>query len=998
MQFLSSCRGPAMQCLLMLAALAVFSPGLAQAQSVVSGQVVDAANLRPLPGAQVAVQGSNRGTLTDGNGRFRVEVEQASVTLNVTFIGYRSETVSATVGTDVRVQLSQQAVALDAIVVTGTPGGTQRRALGHDVARVSATEIREVSPRVDVQGVLRGGSTGVYVSTSTGNVGGGEQMRLRGLSSISLNSVPLIYVDGVRVSNARGGSTGSTRDVQPSLRLNDISPDEIESIEVIKGPSAATLYGTEASAGVIQIITKRGSSGAPVFEAGVEYGANYYRDPEGRLDWNYQINPTTRELTRWHPVLSDPNHAFQNGPILNYNLGVGGGTDRIKYHLSGSGGSEEGYVDWNTQTRGNLRGNLDALLSDNLNLAFSSGVVRSNTRFPMPMLPYGYTGSWHWGHALRTANDGHYTLRPSDERKIENRSRLARSMWSLTLNHEPREWLRHRLTFGEDRTHEIADLLIERQPEGAQHPAFGGLGLGQKTREVEEGIYISAEYSASASFDVTPSLAGSTSAGFQHYRNSREREYLFGREFAAPGLTVLDAASQSVARGTFLESASVGMYVQQELSWQNRIFVTGAVRLDDNSAFGSEFDAAIYPKLSFSWVMHEEEWWRLNFLENFRLRGAWGQAGRQPDLFAGVSLYDPVTGPGGSPAVRPGPVGNSTLGPEVGDEIEVGFDAGALNDRLSVTFNFYNQRTIDALMLVPISMATGFTSNRWENIGEVSNRGIELQVNAGLVESRSLNWDMGVSLTTNRNRLVDLGGVAPSSGTARLVEGEPIRVFYSAKPSGGEWVGHPDPAQGGRPANVMCELADGTTEDCTARYIPSRHAVSYGKNSDPTYFGAVNSSLTLFNNLRLFAQANYEGGHINWGCRIGCSFGFFRLVQGITGDPNNGIAPDPQIYWAGQWLGVSDWPSNYDATHVRLQTLSATYTLPSSITSRMGVSNASLQVAGNNLALWMKQTETGTRLIVEPVASQLSASEGGAAGAFGFYPGSKIVTSLRLRF
>jgi len=295
-------------------------------------------------------------------------------------------------------------------------------------------------------------------------------------------------------------------------------------------------------------------------------------------------------------------------------------------------------------------------------------------------------------------------------------------------------------------------------------------------------------------------------------------------------------------------------------------------------------------------------------------------------------------------------------------------------------------------------MASGFTSNRWENIGEISNRGVELQVNGGLVQSRNMNWDLGVSLTTNRNRLVDLGGVPPSGVTSRLVEGERVGVFYSAKPSGGEWVGHPDPAQGGRPANVMCELADGTTDDCTTQFIPARHRVSYGKTHDPSYFGAVNSSLTLFNNLRLFAQANYEGGHLGWGCRIGCSFGFFRIVQGITGDPNNGIAPDPLIYWAGQWLGTGDFPGQYDATHVRLQTLSATYTLPSAITSRMGVSNASLQVAGNNLALWMRQSEAGTRLVVDPSANQLTAGEYGAAGFVGFYPGSKITTSLRLRF
>src|SRR5690606_16916214 len=131
-------------------------------------------------------------------------------------------------------------------------------------------------------------------------------------------------------------------------------------------------------------------------------------------------------------------------------------------------------------------------------------------------------------------------------------------------------------------------------------------------------------------------------------------------------------------------------------------------------------------------------------------------------------------------------------------------------------------------------------------------------------------------------------------------------VFYSAKPSGGHWVGDPDPAKGGHPEGVMCELADGTLEDCTTSFDAARHRVSYGKNNDPTWFGSASSTLTLWQNLRLYAQMNFEGGHLQWGCRLGCSFGFFRLVKGITGDPNNGIAPDPVIYWSGTYLGTSD--------------------------------------------------------------------------------------------
>jgi len=997
------------------AALVAAIPGTAQAQeNTVAGQVVDATNARPLAGAQVSVPGTQVGALADANGRFRFEVPEATVTIRVDLIGYRSETITVDAGTlDLRIPLSPQAVALDQIVVTGTPGGTQRRAVGNDVVRITASEVRESQPVTDVQGTMRGQATGVYIPAATGSVGAGQHMRMRGLSSISLSSYPLIYVDGVRVSNSRGGSTAANRDPAPSLRLNDFSPDDIESIEIIKGPAAATLYGTEASAGVIQIITKRGTSGAPVFEASVEAGGQWLRNAEERLNWNYQINPTTGELTEWHPIISpqDSPHAFQTGPLHTVNLGVSGGTDRVRYHVSGMRGYEEGYVDFSNQSRNSLRGNIDVVLRDDLDLSFSSGTVSNNTRLPTAMNPYGYPGSWHWGHALRTQNDGHYVLRPEQERAIVNRSRVSRNTWSLTLSHNPREWLRHRVIFGEDRANEIAELYLERQPLGALTPGFGGRGLGEKTSDNIESVYLSAEYAATVSLNLSANYTSATSAGFQYYKNSRESLRAFGQEFAAPGLLTNDALARTTSSGTYVENASLGFYVQQEIGWRNRAFLTTAVRMDDNSAFGSEFDAAIYPKVSATWVLSEEEWWPLYSLNSFRVRGAFGKAGRQPDLFAATSLYQPVLGANNLPGVRGGPVGNPELGPEVGEELEIGFDAGLFEDRVSVTFNFYSQNTRDALMQVPVSLASGFFTNRWENIGLITNRGIELQVDAGVLEAPNYRWNMGFSLTTNRNRLMDLGGVPPTTGQSRLVEGKPIGTYYGVKPVSARWVAEQPTWQAGRGwtrvDEFMCELADGTVADCT-RYNPELHRVSYGKNADPNWFGSVTSTVTLFNNLRLFAQATYEGGHVAWGCRIGCSFGFFRIITDVTGDPGRNIPPNPVYAWYADNLGsTTEFGSLYDASHVRLQTVSAAYTLPQSWTGRVGASNATLQIAANNVGfLWRAQETSGpdgfrtTRKIVDPISGNLEGSETTTAQSslMAYYPSTKVTASLRLRF
>ena len=993
-------------------------------QGTITGQVVGAENQQPLGGAQVLVEGTGVGALTNQAGQFTLtEVPAGEQTVAVQLLGFAraTQTVQVTSGETVNLnfEITRQALALDEMVVTGTPGGTQRRALGHDISRISASELAESMPRTDFQGIMRGQAAGAYVQPAAGTVGAGNHMRMRGISSISLSSYPLIYVDGVRVSNERGGSQSANRDPSPALRMNDFSPDEIESIEIIKGPSAATLYGTEASAGVIQIITRRGASGAPQWEAGIEAGANYMRDPGGRLNWNYQIDPTGEvtgqpgALTRWHPVHSpqESPHAFQSGLRQNYSLGVRGGTDRVRYALSGSFGDEEGYLDWNTQRRNNLRANMDVVLTESLDAQFSSGFINQDTSFPVAMNPYGYPGSWHWGHALRTANDGHYVLRPEEERLIEHLSDVSRSTWSLTLNHNPTDWFRQRFIVGEDQTVETTDLRIRRQPEGANHPGLAGRGLGMMDRDVNELSYLSMDYGATVSFDLNPNWTSSTSTGVQYYDNTREVSTLRGEEFVALGLTAPDGLASVIGGGTRIANSSLGVYLQQEFGWQNRAFLTAAVRGDDNSAFGADFDAAIYPKVSGTWVVSEEEWWDLFWVNSFRVRGAWGQAGRQPDVFAAVSLYEPYRGPGGAPAVRTGALGNPDLGPEVGEEIEVGFDAALWNERFSVTFNFYDQRTRDAMLNVRSSVATGFMQARVENVGLVTNRGIELQLNGSLWESPQHRLDMGFNLTTNRNRLEDLGGVPETGAGAntRLREGHPVQDYHAVKVVSAEWHGPPDFRDGGYPT-VQCMLEDGTVEDCTD-FDPGRHRVSYGKNGDPTWYGGFTTTLTLFNNLRLFSQLTYEGGNIMFGCRIGCSYGFFRISPQVTGDPVNGVAPDPAYFWMAEDLGNNDFGGAYKGDQVRIQTVSASYSLPSRWVERMmgGAGDVRLQVSANNLGwLWRAQEESGVgpitkgrggRLIVDPnVQSAASSETSGSQSIMALYPSSSIVASVRVRF
>jgi TonB-linked SusC/RagA family outer membrane protein len=992
--------------LLSIGAVLVFLPQQASGQATgsITGQVLDRDGQRPLPSVTVHVKGTGIGTLTNAAGRYVLpNVPAGSIDLAVQSIGYRSEERTIQIAAGVRAvanfTMSSQAVALDEIIVTGTPGGTQRRALGNDVSRVTSTTsgVQTSGPQT-VQALLAGKATGVQVSLPAGEVGGGGAIKIRGTSSLTLGSDPILFVDGVRVNNSAGGASG-TRDSRAMSRMNDFKPEDIESIEIIKGPAAATLYGTEASAGVIQIITKRGVTGRPTFEAQMRGGVNYFMNPEGRLDWNYFINPTTGIRESWHPVLSERAAGFpewlQHGPIQDYQVSVRGGQERIRYYVAANHGSQEGYIDWNWFKESGLRANLDMGLSEKLDLMVSTSLGESDRRSAMVPAPYSLAGSWGYGHPLRVQTRGWYAATPEQEREIENLSGIKRTTASVQLSHTPLSWLKQRFVLGHDLTNEVNDILFNPQTEGAAHPVFASLGLGDKRRENRRSVYNSLDYSATARFNVSPALIGVTSTGFQYYKRVEETDELRGQNFAAPGLTALEAASVTSAGGRWVENASVGLYVQQQVEWRNRVFLTAAVRGDDNSAFGVDYNAAIYPKLSATWVLHEESFWHVPVLNSFRLRGAWGKAGRQPSTFAAVSLYSPLTGPNNQPALIPGSVGNPNLGPEVGEEIELGFDAGLLEDRIALTFTAYDKSTKDAMLNIPVASSTGFLSSQTVNLGEVNNRGTELSLNAKLLQRESLGWDLGFNIATNRNKIVSMGGVLPNlTANTRQVEGYPVNSRWFAYVVSAEW-----DRVNKRAINAMCLNAEGGTQPCAA--TGEADVIYSGRSPDPKWFGGINTSVTVLKDLRLFANVDFAGGHIVHYHALGASHPVMQNTAAINGDPANGIDPDPIVWWYSRHpnpafsRGDAQFLGDYKAGFARLRDLSATYTLPDAITSKFGSSRTSVTLAARNLwFLWQETKEQFGRLVGDPEAG----AGGNTGGTVMFYPPTSITASIRTTF
>ena len=960
----------------------------------ITGTVVDAASGTPVPEAQVSIAGTTLGTQTNAEGRFTIlGVPAGSATLVVRRIGYAEErqvvSVQAGGAATADVRLAAAARSLSEVVITGTAGGTQRRAIGNVVATVKADSLLQVAPAGNINQLIGQRTPGVMMLPGTGQVGTGQAIRIRGNSSLSLTNEPIIYVDGVRMDSdprrgpgQRGGSNVSA--------LNDIHPDDIESIEIIKGPAAATLYGTEASNGVIQIITKRGSSGAPQWDVATRTGYNWLWNPEGRLGFRYMPSATNPgQLDSLNVYRNEIDREGGYGPIFgygllqSYSLGVRGGTDAVRYFVSGTRDDDTGVVDWNWNKQTTLRANLEAELSEKMQLRLSSSFNNGETRLAQGSIETDPFSNLIWSNPrfLADARNGWGDAPPTEWSKAVDRLDNDRTTTSVELRYQPRSWTTHRVIAGIDVNSEVTSSLLPQQPEGASH-FFGQRALGE--REVDRGTrrFLTLDYAGSADlpwrdYVLTPAI------GFQYYKSRSEFIGAEGAQFPAIPITTVSGGAVRDASESFVENATAGVYFQQQVAWKNRLFVTGAVRADANSAFGEQFKAAYYPKLSASWVVHEEPWFTPTWVDELRVRGAWGAAGQQPATFAAARLYGPEIGYQDQPAITPAAFGNPELKPERGEELELGFDAQFLNGRVTIGYTRYQRAVKDAIVNRPLPPSSGFTGSQIVNIGRLSAWGNELAVNGRVIDGARFAWDVGTQYSTMSNEIDDLGlgaEVAPaerflSIGTqARHQEGYSIGDLFMRRILSADL----DPLTGAvlRPT-ALCDGgtgADGLQPGGEA--VPCSSAPQlYLGHTQPTWNFGVDNTITLFGNLRLYARVDGNGGHKQVNTEIRATHNQ-STTQAV-------LLPVDQIP-AGSTIPIlratriyeNDRTGVYEAGFLRLREVSATYNLPDPFAARVGARRGTISLGMRNVAmLWTAQHGWGTPRdgsVREPLANMIT--------------------------
>ena len=466
----------------LFASLALIAQPASAQQGNLGGLVVDGGTQQPVAGAQVVVVGTTLRASTDERGRFHFAgVSGTIATLEVRRIGYKLARVPARVGEDNnRVVLSVNVQSLESVVVTGTTGAAQKRELGNAVGTINAADVVANAPIVSVQGLLNGRSPSVVVMPTSGQIGSGAQIRVRGQASLSLGNNPLIFVDGVRVNNeAATGPVSQAFGSQPISRLNDFNPNDIESIEVLKGPSAATLYGTEAANGVINIITKKGAASTPRWNASVRRGVNYFADYKSRFPVNYGPRrlPTDGanatgpvERLNFDSLLigacgdsiatrtGRKCDIFRNGTHQETELSVNGGVGLLTYYASGSLLDSQGAEPSSSRRHTSGRLNLSFAATDKFRIATNVGYITGPTHVPCDAGCGGYTwttlSATPSNYNLSNRHGFHSSLPYQYDQTVVLWQDLDRTTASVRFEHEPLPWLSHRLVLGGDLTRE----------------------------------------------------------------------------------------------------------------------------------------------------------------------------------------------------------------------------------------------------------------------------------------------------------------------------------------------------------------------------------------------------------------------------------------------------------------------------------------------------------------------------------------------------------------
>jgi len=987
----------------MTVAMGVLVAGsVARAQGTISGRVVARESGAPLADARVLALGTNAAASTGQDGRYILHnVRTGNVDIQVLHVGYSGEkqTVIVTQGqtTTADFQLATAIVRLQDVVTTAT--GEQRKIeLGNSIETLGDVTKRVEQTSITTMSELLVGKMASIAVVPGNNTGAPPQIRIRGLNSLSLNNAPIWIVDGVRI-NASGIGSGQT--TAATSYLTSLEPGEIEDIEIVKGPSAATLYGTDAANGVIVVSTKKGRAGVTRWTWNAEQGT--ISDPTKYITAYALIGHTaqssyarclliqvaaktcTVDTTKSLNVMNtDSLSPLDRGYRNAWSVQATGGNEAIRFFTSGALENETGpykMPDFSSKRldslgiptrhewlrpealqRENFRVNATASLSPKFDLTAAVGFAKSDENTPganngffsvqyQSMTGPGFTGAGPGISGKGTLGEdlhGYNSFVPSEMFAQVTQTGIQRIIGSFDSHWRPLVWLDNAGTVGID----LADRTQVVLCRYGTCPFMGTLRQGSSSVSETNSRNFSAKATSTATWQVRSSVSLKSTLGADYTNLENDAATATGNVLP-PGATSPQAGANLSLSGSLATAVkTLGYYAQEQAAIRDRIFVTAAVRTDENSAFGSNFASVTYPKLSLSWVLSEESFFpRIRGLDNLRLRSAYGASGVQPGptaaliTFQTTSLNVPTTLSGTSgtdtPGLRSSSLGNADLKPETSAEFEGGFDARLFGSRANLEVTYYSKQTHDALVSQPIAPSAAPASTTvLRNLGSVKNAGVEASLSTTLVDNRQLGWEVTVAASHLTNKVVSLGYDAAGNpnktvgtGATRDSVSVPVNGLFYRKYTYSDADG-----------NGLLSVSEVTVNS----------VFDYIGYSIPRDIVGITNGFDLFRRqLRLNMQIDYKGGGslLDQTSNIQCAQsnscpGASKLEASLDEQARNiatrNANPTTQIGFV--------YPNQF----WRLREVSAVWNLPHRVVSLVRAPDAQLTLAARNLHIWTR--------------------------------------------
>ncbi len=967
------------------------------AQGTVSGKVTSQKDNSSLEGISIVIKGTKKGAITDNTGHFSINYNSNSAfTITASGTGYKSQdlTVEAGKGNNLTIALAEFYSKLDEVVVTGTAAGTTKRQLGSYISSVSAEDLNKGATS-NVLAALQGKTAGAQISQNSGDPAGGMSVRLRGISSVLSSSEPLYIVDGVIVNNATNRVTNTSGNYDGTNfvgsigqnRMVDINPADIDHIEVLNGAAAAATYGSRANAGVIQIFTKRGKSGAAKVSFSSTYMSSALRkkldvnqsptkfggptDGPGALTQDVITAPlatTTTNVTRY----DYQDYIFRPASGTDNTISVSGGTDKTKYYFGGSYFYNQGIIKNTDFQRFSFRSNIDQIITKWLSLNMGLNYTNSSANekpdgqsFFSPTNSITIIGNFHdiW------TRDANSNLKAVGERgrvnpvsvieDIKQKQATNRVLANFGVKLKPIKHLSVDYLMGIDNYSQTGTTYIPPYTYNASTAFYGGGATldptqnGYASASTNNFFQINHDLNANYNIDITPNINSTTQVGFSQQYEKNNYVLYQGRGFA-PFIQTVNGASTILPGVDDRSEISVsGTYVQQNFKYSNYLFLTGAVRRDGSSVFGAKQRNQTYNKASLSYVISSTDTWNnmsiSKVIDLFKLRAAYGESGNLTGIgaYSRFNSYSSNSFLGRSALNSSTTLANENVKPERQAETEFGLDLGAFNNRIGLTVNVYNKKVSDLLINRQLSPTNGFASVL-DNFGSLENKGYEIMLSLVPVQTKNLKWEVTTIYNHNENKALKIGQALTLLSTNAgapigIIEGQPLGVFYGtyfARKADGSFItnagGIPQTAKGTQ-SSVL-----NPTETLDANGLPTgtvlRKVIG---NPNPKYTASIVNELS-YKKWAFRAQIDAVQG-------VDVFNADFRTRQGVG---NGTVAQQEQMgviprgYVTGVYA-IEEWRVD-KGDYIKLRELSVSYNLGKVAFAN----NLSLNFSGRNLISW----------------------------------------------